>query len=273
MGDTGAAESHAHEALRLAEEAGESQVTAVRALDTLGYIALFRGDHDEARHRAVQMLAQAGDDEWLRSRALSNLANVELETGSELEARKTLLEAIQAARAAGDVGSALISTLNLGWLELYAHDFEAARRLALSVLDKLTGEHYQTTAALQTLGLALLGLDRRSEAREAFAKSLDLAVTSGMTGEGLLTETLAGIAYATEQARFDSAAQLLGVVQRLNDETRHLDPGPRQRELKCFFAQPLIDALGAERYAREHALGATMSQDEAIELARSLTPP
>ena len=141
------------------------------------------------------------------------------------------------------------------------------------MLDKLTGEHYQTTAALQTLGFALVGLDRRSEAREAFAKSLDLAVTSGMTGEGLLTETLAGIAYATEQARFDSAAQLLGVVQRLNDEERRLDPGPRQRELKCFFAQPLIDALGAERYAREHGLGATMSQDEAIELARSLTPP
>src|SRR5260370_22576256 len=100
--------------------------------------------------------------------------------------------------------------------------------------------------------------------------ALDLAVRPGRPGEGRLTETLAGIAYATQQARFDSAAQLLGVVQRLNDEIRHLDPGPRQRELKCFFAQPLIDALGAERHAREHALGATMSQDEAIDLARSL---
>jgi hypothetical protein len=44
--------------------------------------------------------------------------------------------------------------------------------------------------------------------------------------------------------RADSAAQLLGVVQRLNDEIRRLDPSPRQHELNCFFAQPLIDGAG-----------------------------
>src|SRR5436190_6606653 len=142
MGDTGAAESHAHEALGLAEEAGESQVTAVRALDTLGYIALFRGDYAEARNWAERMLAEAGDDEGLRGLALSNLANLELETGGELEARTKLLDAIQASRVAGDVGREIINTLNLGWLELYTHDFGAARTLALSVFDKLTGEHY-----------------------------------------------------------------------------------------------------------------------------------
>jgi len=141
--------------------------------------------------------------------------------------------------------------------------------LALSVFDKLTGEHYEATAALQTLGHALVGLGRRGEARDALAKSLDLAVTSGMTGEGLVTDTLAGIAYATEQDGLDSAAQLLGVAHRFNDETGRLERGP-QLELKQFFAQPLIDALGAETYASEHARGATMTLDEAIELAQSL---
>jgi predicted ATPase len=278
MGDTSVAESHAHEALGLAEEAVMSRVSAVRALDTLGYIALFRGDYAEARHWGDRMLAEAGDDEGLRGLALSNLANLELETGGKLEARTKLLEAMKAARAAGDVGREIINTLNLGWLELYTHEFDAARTLALSVFDKLTGEHYQATAALQTLGLALVGLGRRGEARDAFAKSLDLAVTSGMTGEGLVTETLAGIAYATEQERFDSAAQLLGVAHRFNDETGRLDTGP-QRELKQFFAQPLIDALGAETYASEQARGAKMTLDEAIELAQWLversaaTPP
>jgi predicted ribonuclease YlaK len=137
------------------------------------------------------------------------------------------------------------------------------------VLDKVTGDYFRTTRGLNALGLALVGLDRRGEAREAFAQSLDLVVTSGMTGQGLLTEALAGIAYATEKARFDSAAQLLGAVYRLNDDAG-FDPGPRRRELGHFFAQPLIDAVGAEMYAREQAKGATMGLDDAVELARSL---
>jgi predicted ATPase len=269
MGETSAAESHAHEALGLAEESSKSRVSAVRALDTLAYIALFRGDYVEARHWADRMLAEAGDDEGLRALALSSLANVEKETGGRLEARTKLLDAIQAARAAGDVVREIVNTLNLGWLELYAHEFDAARMLALSVFDKLTGDHYEATAALQTLGHALVGLGRRGEARDALAKSLDLAVTSGMTGEGLVTDTLAGIAYASEQDGLDSAAQLLGVAHRFNDETGRLERGP-QLELKQFFAQPLIDALGAETYASEHARGATMTLDEAIELAQSL---
>jgi hypothetical protein len=92
---------------------------------------------------------------------------------------------------------------------------------------------------------------------------------SGMTGEGHLAETLAGIAYGTEEARFDSAAQLLGAVHRLDGEAG-FDPGPRRRELEQFFAQPLVDALGAEEYASEQAKGATMGLDDAVELARSL---
>ena len=90
-----------------------------------------------------------------------------------------------------------------------------------------------------------------------------------MTGEGLLTETLAGIAYATEQERLESAAQLLGLAHRFNDETGRLYTGPK-RELEHLFAQPLIDALGAERYASEQERGTKMTLDEAIELAQSL---
>jgi predicted ATPase len=269
MGDIDAAESHAHEALRLAEEAGQSRDSAVGALDTLGYIALFRGEYDEARRWAERMLAEAGNDKQLRMLALSHRANLELETGGELEARTALLEAIQAARTAGDVGREIINMLNLGWLELYAHDFEATRRLAISATHKVAGEnYYHTIASLQTLGLALVGLGRRGEARNAFAKSLDLAVRSGMTGAGLLTETLGGIAYATEQERCDCAAQLLGVVHRRNDESGRHDP--RKLELEQFFAQPHIDALGAKKYESEQALGATMTQQQAIELAQSL---
>ena len=245
MGDIGAVESHAQEALRLAEEAGESRVSTF-ALHTLSNLALLRGDHDEAMSRAVQMLEEAGDDGRLRSLALGHVAFLELEMGRDLEARTKLVEANDLSRASGNVANELEGTIWLANLELYTHDFEAARRLAISVLDKVTGDYFRTTRGLNALGLALVGLDRPGEAREAFAQSLDLVVTSGMTGgEGLLTEALAGIAYATEKARFDSAAQLLGIVHRLNGEAG-LNPSPRHRELEHFFAQPLIDALGAE---------------------------
>jgi predicted ATPase len=269
IGDTGAAESHAHGALRLAEEAGESRVRSF-ALHTLSNLALRRGDQDEAMSRAVQMLEVAGDDEWARSNALGHVAFLELEMGRDLEARTKLVEANDLSRATGNVATALEGTIWLANLELYTHDFEAARRLAVSVLDEVTGDYLRTTRGLNALGLALVGLDRRREAREAFAQSLDLFVTSALTGgEGLLTEALAGIAYATEKPRLDSAAQLLGALHRLNGEAG-LNPGPRPRELERFFIQPLIDALGAEKYASEQAKGATMGLDDAVELARSL---
>jgi predicted ATPase len=274
MGDTGAAESRAREARRLAEEAGESRTSAsglrtrVMTLLQLSSLARLRGDHDEAMSRAMQGLEEAGDDQWLRANALDTVAYLELETGRDLDARTKLLEAVEGFRAAGDVANELELHIQLATLELYAHDFEAARRLATSVLDKVIGDHYRTTRGLNALGLALVGLDRRGEAREAFAQSLDLVVMSGMTGEGHLAETLAGIAYGTEKARFDSAAQLLGAVHRLDGEAGY--PGPRRRELEQFFAQPLIDALGAEGYASERAKGATISLEDAVELARSL---
>src|SRR3954452_8332714 len=218
MGDIGAAESHAHEVLRLGEEAGVSRQSAVDALHILGYVALLRGDYEQARHWADRMLAEARDDEALRALALSNVANLELEAGSELEARRALLEAIQADRAAGAAWREVINTLNLGWLELYAHDFDATCRLAHSAIEKLPGEdYYHTLAAFQTLGFALVGLGRRGEARDAFAKSLDLTLTSGMTGGGLLIETLFGISYAAEQERFGSATQLLGAPAPLGE--------------------------------------------------------
>jgi predicted ATPase len=268
MGDTSAAESHAQEAHRLAKEAGQQRTSGL-ALITLSRIAFDRGDHDEARRRAVQMLDEAGDDEWLRAQALDQIAELELEVGRLPEARTKLIEAKEAMRATGDMVNELEVTIQLATLELYVHDFEAARRLAISVLNKLSGDQYRTSRVLNALGFALVGLDRRGEARDVFAKSLDLVATSGMTGEGILSQTLAGTAYATEKASFDLAAQLLGAVHRLNDEAP-LDPGARQRELEHFFAQTLRDALGAEKYAGERALGATMTHQQTIELARSL---
>jgi predicted ATPase/class 3 adenylate cyclase len=271
LGDTGAAESHAHEALRLIEEAGRARNTAVLAMNTLGYIALYgRRDYGEARQWGERMLAAAGDDMWLRSLALGLLANLEAETGSELEARRVRLEVIQASRAAGDVPGEIIELVNLGWLELAAQDFEAARRLAQAAIDKIIGEDYHLTIGASTvLGIALVGLGRRGEARDTFGNSLALIVTSGMSGERLLAWTLVGIASAIEQPNAGSAARLLGAVERMDDE-EGFERSAKLLEFERRLVRSHIDALGAENWARELAVGATMTQQRAIDLAQSL---
>ena len=183
-------------------------------MNILGFHAIYgRRDYGEARQWGERMLAAAGDDMWLRSLALGVLASLEAETGNGLEARRARLEAIQASRAAGDVPGEIIDSVNLGWLELAAQDFEAARRLAQAAIDKTIGEDYNITIGASTvLGIALVGLGRRGEARDRFANALDLVVTSGMSGERVIAWTLVGIASAIEQPNAGAAARLLGAV-------------------------------------------------------------
>jgi len=216
------------------------------------------------------MLAAAGDDMRLRALALGVLANLEVETGSELEARRMYLEAIQAARAAGDVPGEIYDLINLGWLELAAQDFEAARRLAQGAIDRIIGEDYHLTISASTvLGIALAGLGRRGEARDTFGNALNLVVTSGMSGERVLAWTLVGIASAIEQPNAGSAARLLGAVERM-DEDEGFERSAKLIEFERRLVRSHIDALEAENWARELAVGATMTQQQAIDLAQSL---
>ena len=75
-----------------------------------------------------------------------------------------------------------------------------------------------------------------------------------------------------------SAARLMGAVAAVREDAR-LTAAPGELELRRRFEQPLIDALGEDEWAREQAAGATLTLEEAIELARTLaaappqTPP
>ena len=114
------------------------------------------------------------------------------------------------------------------------------------------------------LGFAALGLGRRSEAREAFTASLDL-VLSADTRYDALPETLIGIALAADTADARSAARLRGAVNKLDEPS-----SPRHVQLERYLEQRLIDALGADEYANEQALGAGLDTDDAIHLAPAL---
>ena len=86
-----------------------------------------------------------------------------------------------------------------------------------------------------------------------------------------LTATLQYIVFATEPAELRLAARLAGAVAAIRHSGRLSEPW--ELELRRRFEQPLIDALGEEEWAREQAAGATLTLEEAIELARTLGAP
>ena len=217
------------------------------------------------------MLEEAADDEWVRSAALGDLASFQMEAGRDEEARHMLQEASRGLQATEDEANQASTSIALAYLELYVRDFEAAYIVAASVLEEVRaiGDDYRGIGARNALGFAALGLGRRSEAREAFAESLDLVLASGTTGYEELSVTLTGIALAADAQSVRSAARLRGAVRRLNDEAG-FNPSPRWLELEVVLARPLTDALGEDAYARELSIGAALGREEASTLAQSL---
>jgi hypothetical protein len=88
-------------------------------------------------------------------------------------------------------------------------------------------------------------------------------------GEGSLGERPSWIALATEPGELRSAARLVGAVDAVRQNAR-ITGWPGELELRRRFERPLIDALGEDDWAREQAVGATLTLEEAIELARTL---
>ena len=177
-------------------------------------------------------------------------------------------EASSRFHAMEDDANEAMTSMCLAYLELYVRDFEAAYVAAASALEMVRpiGDLYRSIGALMVLGFAALGLGRRSEAREAFAESLDLALSAD-TRSDALPETLTGIALAADTADARSAARLRGATNKLDEPITRT---PRHLQLERYLEQPLIDALGADAYANEQALGAGMDTDDAIDLARTL---
>ncbi len=270
LGQHDSAESHAQEAVTLAQESGERR-TLAWALRDLAQLASRRGEYDEAIRVLNRVLEEAADDEWLRAIVLGDLASVQMEAGRDEEARHLFQEAGRGFHAMEDDANEAITGMCLAYLELYVRDFEAAYITAASALEKVRaiGDLYRSIGALMVLGFAALGLGRRGEAREAFEESLDL-VLGADTRSDALPETLIGIALAADTADARSAAQLRGAVNKLDEP---ITRSPRHLQLERYLEQPLIDALGADEYANEQTLGAGLDIDDAIDLARTLTNP
>ncbi len=259
------------ESARAAEASGERH-TLCQALRQLGVNAAERGDTDEAVRVFTRALEQAAeDDEHSRTMVVADIGITLMQAHRDEEGRDALRQSIEGFRALEDATGEATCLLNLGFLDLYAHDFDSACAAATSVLAKnrSIGDRWRGIYALQLLGLAELGLDRRSGAREALVEALDIVLGTGMTAHALFPTLLGGIALAGEPAEFRHGARLRGAAASLYAEGEY-PPDPRMVELERFLEQPLIEALGDEVYAHEQTTGDAMSRDDAVSLARSL---
>ena len=117
-------------------------------------------------------------------------------------------------------------------------DFEAAHVVAASTLEKVRtiGDLYRSIGAWMVLGFAALGLGRRSEAREAFAESLDLVLAAD-TRSDALPDSLTGIALAADTADARSAAQLQGAVNKMDEASIRSPAIPRARAISRAAAR------------------------------------
>jgi tetratricopeptide (TPR) repeat protein len=163
---------------------------------------------------------------------------------------------------------------NLGGLDLTAGDYESAHDTYLLALERsqhLDGLFASSLAHTRPgLGLALLGLGRRNEARALFASELSRTVGDDLTVDSAvkphLGVLLSGVALASPREAYPQAARLRGAVVKLCDEGEFLHHEPFWNTLD----QVLIDVLGQETWQREQAAGAAMTLDESLALARSL---
>ena len=201
----------------------------------------------------------------------NDVAIIFADAGHIEEARSLTLECRDECRRSGDQLTVVFVEAQLAQFDLDAHNYEAAQTVLASALESTRRQfnYPLETEVLRDLGYALLGLQRRSEARAAFANLLQLATADRARATIPLFAALAGLALTADPDEPAVAARLRGALSRLRHDSR-VSPEPRSAQLERHFEQPFIEALGEEAWAREQAAGATMSLDEAVELARTL---
>jgi hypothetical protein len=162
---------------------------------------------------------------------------------------------------------------NLAQFDLSEHNYESARVGLVAALEEARrlGSYGFEAETLRDLGYALLGLQRRLEARGAFSELLELATRDDSTASVQLLAGLAGITLTADPAD-PSAARLRGALDTLR-KTTGISNDARNEQLDRQFERGLIDTFSTETWTREHTAGSALTLDQAIQLARSLALP
>jgi predicted ATPase len=270
VGNLDDADAAGRESLRLAQPGSEERAYALLGL---AFVAAERGEGEKAERLGREAL------EEIDAHALADRERIALRTdvgivfagaGRIDEARTIFLQASIEARRVGDPLNIFLADSNASWLDLLEERYEAAEAGFAPALDVVRGLGHASFEAntLRGMGLALLGLGRRAEARAAFTSALEILAAEPSPGVEL-TLVLHCIALATEPADVRPAARLAGAAAAVRRYARLTEP-TNALELHRRFEPALIDAVGEDEWAREHRAGETLALGEAIELARTL---
>jgi len=272
-GDLEAQEAAAQEALPLTEPGTYEHLNALIAL---GMVTARSGRPDDAVRYARQIQEETEDSsssltETDRLEVRSNAAAIFGEAGDTETARALYREVLAAHHSTADGYGEAVAAASLAEYDLYEHDYQAAHDIFVSTLAtaRRVRSFFFETAVLCGLGYSLLGLTQRSEARAAFLELLDLALQDSPTPTLPLADAFDGIAVAANPSDTHRAARLRAAAASTRDSA-NLVGSPMVIELQHHFERPLIDTIGQEAWDREQAVGAKMTLEETIELARSL---
>jgi hypothetical protein len=119
------------------------------------------------------------------------------------------------------------------------------------------------------LGIALIGLGRRAEARRSLLGVLDLLVSAPDPLPSDVGSTISALSFAAEADKALDAAHLLGCASTLGDGTE-TELASIVRFHADAFARRLVAATGDDVWAAELAVGRGMSLEAAVGTARSL---
>jgi len=203
-----------------------------RHLDTLGYVALARGDANaaEAHFRASFRLARGGLDPWSQAMALNGLADV-------LRSRHQIEQA------------------------------DTAYHQALELLGTLDPRRRSDHGHLHNLGYLALGRGQLEEAARLFLASAERYQAVGTDRRGL-SECVMGLASVAARAEQpELAARLFGAAEATLEQLGTTLSASNQADYQRGLAE-LRARLPAQDLAEAWAAGRELPLDEALAEAR-----
>jgi predicted ATPase/class 3 adenylate cyclase/DNA-binding CsgD family transcriptional regulator/tetratricopeptide (TPR) repeat protein len=234
QGDLPAALARADEAIALARAAGKP----IQIVVALGHRAVFKaenGDLDASLddYQEVLILARASGDNYTLVVTLINLGVDQVVAGEIPTALAYLQDALSVADAHGYQHLSAAAEMNLGFAHLMNGEAASARRLLVGVLDRAQATGEMTWVHSAFLGLAL-----------AVGADVDPAVAATLHGAADRQYEQAGQAFDAKESKL-----------RASDRAR------------------LLDALGEAAFDAAYQHGRSLSQADAIALARRTAQP
>lgn len=261
----------------LARSATSSTPLRAKALNEVGWIALWQGDYEGSEtvlKESRALFEDLGDTSGVAA-SLVNLGLAVLLQGDKARATALREEADKLRREPLDRQTLAHVLISLARIALQEGDYERTTTLGREslALNRELGDRWGIAQSLMAMGFAELALGDHEGAATSFEEALRLLRTRGdQIGVSFSLLGLAGV--ASEQLRPDRAARVWGAAEALREAIGlRFSPSDRSHlnyENRLTAARSLI---GDEAFAAAWAEGRAMSLEEAFEYVLAAEEP